>query len=93
MTAPASIIEHRQHRAEAEVVSESVSGWGVRPAPLANDRWIYRLSIAVLGALALLALGGALALSAFGRETPQVAVALGSAAVGALAGLLTPTRG
>jgi hypothetical protein len=90
MTEPASIIEHREHRAATEVVSESVAGWGVRPAPLANDLWIYRLSIAILGALALLALGGALALSAFGREAPQVAVALGSAAVGALAGLLTP---
>jgi hypothetical protein len=93
MPEPASIIEHREQRAATEVISDSVSGWGGRPAPLANDLWIYRLSIIVLGALALVALAGALALSAFGREVPQVAVALGSAAVGALAGLLTPTRG
>jgi hypothetical protein len=90
MTQPTSIVEHR---ATAGIVSESLSGWAERPAPLANDLWIYRLAIVVLGMLALLALGGSLALSAFGREAPQVAVALGSAAVGALAGLLTPTRG
>jgi hypothetical protein len=88
MPQPVSIVEHR-----AEVsVAESVQVHN-RPAPLANDLWIYRVAICVLGALALIALGGALVLSALGREAPQVTVALGSAAVGALAGLLTPTRG
>jgi hypothetical protein len=90
MTQPVSIVEHRAH---TQVDSESVEVASARPAPLANDLWIYRMSICILGALALLALGGALVLSAFGREVPQVTVALGSAAVGALAGLLTPTRG
>jgi hypothetical protein len=93
MTQPANIVEHREQRASAQTVSESFADWAERPAPLANDLWIYRLAITVLGILALLALGGSLALSAFGREAPQVAVALGSAAVGALAGLLTPPRG
>jgi len=90
MTQPVSIVEHR---AEMQAVSESVDVHGWRPAPLASDLWIYRMSICILGALALIALGGALTLSAFGREAPQVTVALGSAAVGALAGLLSPTRG
>ncbi|MDQ3810801.1 MAG: hypothetical protein M3336_10970 [Chloroflexota bacterium] len=85
MEQPVSIVERRAEMAESLHVASS-------PGPLSNDVWSYRVSILMLGALGLLALGGALVLSAFGRETPQVAVALGSGAVGALAGLLTPTR-
>ena len=75
----------------AEMQTASTVQLATGPLPLANDTWIYRFAIMILGALALLALGGALVLTALGREAPQVTVALGSAAVGALAGLLTPT--
>jgi len=60
-------------------------------APLANDVWIYRIVVGALGLSVLLALGGAIVLAFTGQKTPDVLTALGSAAVGALAGLLAPS--
>lgn len=60
-------------------------------APLQTDVWIYRI---VVGALALAVLGavvGAVLLAMNGRDIPQVLLGIGSAAVGALAGLLAPS--
>jgi hypothetical protein len=85
MSEPVSIL---QHRADFDAAAADVGA--LRGTSLANDPWVYRFAIVVLGALALLALGGDMLLTALGREAPQVTVALGSAAVGALAGLLTP---
>ena len=45
----------------------------------------------VLGALALLAALGSIGLTAVGEATPDVLIALGSAAVGALVGLFAPS--
>ena len=62
------------------------------PNPLATDRWIYRLVVMFLG-LSLLATvgGGIFATVTTGTSMPEGLVALGSAAVGALAGLLAPS--
>jgi len=59
-----------------------------------RDRWFYRIAIGVLGLLALLAAGGSIALVWVGKQTPEVLVSLGSAAVGALVGLFgrAPTK-
>jgi hypothetical protein len=61
--------------------------------PLSTDKWIYRLVVAILGVIALTALAGGLLLAYKDatQEIPQMLVALGSTAVGALAGLLAPS--
>lgn len=56
-----------------------------------GDRLLYRIAIAVLGTLAVLAALGSIGLVAFDKTTPEVLVALGSAAVGALVGLFAPS--
>ena len=53
----------------------------------AKDKWLYRGAIIVLGVLALAAAFGSIVLVLAGKTTPEVLVALGSAAVGALVGL------
>jgi hypothetical protein len=85
-TEPVSILSHRSDVENSQPLDLAAG----RAAPLSNDVWIYRFAIFTLGALSLLSLGGAMLLTAFGHDAPQVTVALGSAAVGALAGLLTP---
>ena len=64
-------------------------------SPAARDPFVYRFVVAVLGALVLgvAALAGLLAVFPGDppRSVPDVLVSLGSAAVGALAGLLAPS--
>lgn len=57
------------------------------------DTWVYRLVVGALGLTVILALVGAiiLALRHGNGDIPDVLTALGSAAVGALAGLLAPS--
>ncbi len=57
-----------------------------------NDPWLYRLVISFLGATVVLVVLGTLIVALFdGGDTPEALVALGSAAVGALAGILAPS--
>ncbi len=61
---------------------------------LEGDIWIYRLVVSFLGALAILVACGIIAIIVINGKTPSEGlVALGSAAVGSLAGLLAPTPG
>jgi hypothetical protein len=64
--------------------------------PLHTDRWIYRVVVSVLGAAVLATIIGGIALVIIGRgeqnmQLPDGIVAIGSAAVGAIAGLLAPS--
>jgi len=60
--------------------------------PLQADRWIFRLVVAFLGLTVLLTVLGGFYLSIKTAATiPEGLIALGSAAVGALAGLLAPS--
>lgn len=62
------------------------------PIPvLIGDRWLYRGIIVSLGLVAVTAIIGAIILSSNELEIPDVVTALGSAAIGALAGLLAPS--
>ena len=63
--------------------------------PLQTDKWIYRLVVGVLGlALILTVIGGfTLVLTGQTKPMPEGLIAIGSAAVGALAGLLAPSPG
>jgi len=60
-------------------------------APLQTDVWIYRIVVGALALAILGAVGGAILLAMNGRATPEVFLAIGSGAVGALAGLLAPS--
>jgi len=56
-----------------------------------RDVWIFRLVVVSLGLYMLASLVGAIVLAAKGTDTPEILVALGSAAVGGPAGLLAPS--
>jgi len=61
-------------------------------SPLQSDRWIFRLVVAFLGLAVLLTIIGGFILNFKTAATiPEGLIALGSAAVGALAGLLAPS--
>ena len=59
--------------------------------PVQKDKWIYRMVVAVLGFTVVSSLVGAIVLTMAGQSTPEVIVALGSASIGGLAGLLAPS--
>jgi hypothetical protein len=63
----------------------------VAQPPLETDVWIYRIVVLSLGLAVLISLGGGIAIVMVGKTVPDILVALGSAAVGALAGLLAPS--
>jgi uncharacterized membrane protein YbhN (UPF0104 family) len=66
----------------------------ITESPLKTDKWIYRIVVSALGLAVLLAVIGGIYLAAKPNTAiPDILVALGSAAVGALAGLLAPTPG
>ncbi len=59
--------------------------------PLQTDVWIYRIVVGALGLAVPISLIGAIVLAKNGTDTPAILTAIGSAAVGALAGLLAPS--
>ena len=66
--------------------------------PLDTDVWIYRGVIFVLGAVVLVTVVGGIQLELIStseevKTIPQAIVSIGSAAIGALAGLLAPSPG
>ncbi len=56
-----------------------------------RDHWIYRAVVVVLGFTVLTSLIGTIVLVMTDHSTPEIIVALGSAAIGGLAGLLAPS--
>lgn len=56
-----------------------------------KDPLIYRIVVAVLGLTVIVCVIGTIVLTMTGFSTPELLVALGSAAIGGLAGLLAPT--
>lgn len=70
---------------------EKLRAEAVKAAPVyTSDKLLYRIAVVVLGSLALIAAVGSVLLVLEGKDTPEVLVALGSAAVGALVGLFAP---
>jgi hypothetical protein len=57
-----------------------------------KDIWIYRMIIAALGLTLVASVVGAITLAMTGQSTPELLIALGSAAIGGLAGFLVPTH-
>jgi len=56
-----------------------------------KDIWLYRMVVVILGLSVLGSLIGAILLAIKDRNPPELLVALGSAAIGGLAGLLAPS--
>lgn len=56
-----------------------------------KDIWLYRMVVAVLGLTVVASVVGAITLTMLNQSTPEVIVALGSTAIGGLAGLLAPS--
>lgn len=93
VTQLASRIRSDPHLAQ-EIQQDPVKALERYSTPLDTDVWIYRIVVLALGITVLAAIGGAIYLAATGTtKTPEILVALGSAAVGALAGLLAPAPG
>lgn len=67
------------------------------PKVLETDYWVYRIVVISLGTAVLIVVAGAVTLAAINPtadvKIPEVLTAIGSAAVGALAGLLAPSPG
>lgn len=64
-------------------------------SPLESDEWIYRIIVLALGGAILFIILGVIILISIGKITndngvPTILTAIGSAAIGALAGLLAP---
>ena len=63
--------------------------------PLATDHWIYRIVVIALGITILSIIIGSIVLAGMGKklegEVLTLLTAIGSAAIGALAGLLAPS--
>jgi len=58
---------------------------------LPYDPWVYRIVVLILGLVALASLVGTIMLAIQDRSTPELFIALASAAMGGLAGLLAPS--
>ena len=62
------------------------------PLPLQNDNWVYRIVVSSLGLVVLVTiLGQIVSVATTGKFLTEGIIALASAAVGALAGLLAPS--
>lgn len=81
----------RSPELEAKIKANPAQALAELAGPLQTDVWIYRIVVLALGLAVLTALIGAITLTAFGKTIPDVLTALGSAALGALAGLLAPS--
>ena len=76
----------------ARVVKESlVDTIKSLSAPLETDVWIYRMVVAAVGLVLLAGVIGVITLSMADRPIPETLVALVSAALGGLTGLLVPS--
>ncbi|GAC1030910.1 hypothetical protein thsps21_17370 [Pseudomonas sp. No.21] len=64
----------------------------LRKSTPASDRWTFRWAIWILGVAVLLTILALWNLSFVNMDIPDGLVAIGSAAAGGLAGLLTPSR-
>jgi hypothetical protein len=75
-----------------EIQSRPAEAIAELAAPLERDVWIYRIVVGALSLVAVLSIVGAIVVAVGTNDTqvPDAVVALGSAAVGALAGLLAP---
>lgn len=76
---------------QEEIKADPVTAIANLATPLQTDVWIYRMVVASLGLVVLIAIIGTIYLANTPNGVPDALISLGSAAVGALAGLLAPS--
>ena len=62
------------------------------PKAFEGDKWFYRAIAWFLGLTVVISAGGAIYLAHFDKKVPPILVALGSASIGAFAGVLVDTK-
>ena len=70
--------------------AQGIAAAAAPPSPLQTDVWVYRGVVILLGSVILTTVIGAIVLACEKKDVPQMLTAIGSTAVGALAGLLAP---
>jgi hypothetical protein len=80
---------------EQKIKDNPVNALAELASPILTDKWIYRIVVVALGSLIIISIVGALYLTSQSTATyefqvPDAVLALGSTAIGALAGLLVP---
>ena len=80
----------KQHKKRGEVMPDDER---VMPTHEKEDIPVYLTVVWLLGTIGVISVCGAIALAILGKPIPDSVVALGSASVGALAGLLAPSPG
>lgn len=78
---------------QEQIKADPVTAIANLATPLQSDVWIYRMVVAALGLVVLISIIGAIYLANTASGVPDAIISLGSAAVGALAGLLAPSPG
>ena len=84
------------HDLRARIQADPMAALKGLASPLESDLTIYRIVVSALAIVAIGSLGGAVGLAWADKVKTEVLTlltAFGSGAVGALAGVLTPTRG
>jgi hypothetical protein len=74
-----------------ETVAPQLARAIIKQLPFEDDRFIYRAVVVVLGTVVVISVGVYAYLAAINVTIPEALVALASAAIGALAGLLAPS--
>lgn len=87
----ARIAQDPQFKADVQANPGEAIAKVAAPLPLQNDNWIYRIVVGSLGLVILIAVIGGIYLAYVDKKLPEGIIALASAAVGALAGLLAPS--
>ncbi len=78
--------------APSEGETEVKNAFLLAPPAYHGDRLFYRVVVWALAIVAVGALAGGMVLAGMGKDVPDTVLALGSAAVGALAGVLAGNR-
>lgn len=83
-----SVVDRAKPENIEKAVKDSIEA---ADAAYKSDKLVYRIAIGVLGSLSIIAAIGSIILVSLDKTTPEVLVALGAAAVGALVGLFAPS--
>lgn len=70
--------------------AKAIRDYAARLPAIDTDVWIYRIVVLALGGTIVISVIGAIVLAYIEADIPELLIALGSGAVGALAGLLSP---
>jgi len=81
----------RDPELEKRIKADPVKTIASLAIPVQPDVWVFRIVVLVLGLVVLGAIIGGVLLKLQGEDVPEFVIAIGSAAGGALTGLLAPS--